>query len=223
VIGFADGLPSTSYAVIDSGYKYMYDRYNDVYRFVPLNGDIAGCAARTDSIADAWFSPGGFNRGQIRGAVKLAYNPNQTQRDELYKSRVNPVVSFPGQGTILFGDKTAQSKPSAFDRINVRRLFIVLEKAISTAAKFQLFEFNDEFTRAQFRNLVEPFLRDVQGRRGLTDFSVVCDDTNNTADVIDRNEFRADIFIKPARSINFIQLNFVATRSGVAFSEVAGS
>ena len=223
VVGFADGLPSTSYAVIDSGYKYMYDRYNDVYRFVPLNGDTAGLCARTDSVADAWFSPGGFNRGQVRGAVKLAFNPNQAQRDELYKSNVNSVVSFPGQGTVLFGDKTAQRKPSAFDRINVRRLFIVLEKAVSTAAKFQLFEFNDEFTRANFRNLVEPFLRDVQGRRGLTDFSVVCDDTNNTADVIDRNEFRADIFIKPARSINFIQLNFVATRSGVAFSEVAGS
>ena len=223
VISFADGLPSTSYAVIDSGYKYMYDRYNDVYRFVPLNGDIAGLCARTDSIADAWFSPGGFNRGQVRGAVKLAFNPNQTQRDELYKSRVNSVVTFPGQGTVLFGDKTAQAKPSAFDRVNVRRLFIVLEKAIATAAKFQLFEFNDEFTRAQFRNLVEPFLRDVQGRRGITDFSVVCDDTNNTGDVIDRNEFRADIFIKPARSINFIQLNFIATRSGVSFSEVAGS
>jgi len=223
VIGFADGLPSTSYAVIDSGYKYMYDRYNDVYRFVPLNGDIAGLCARTDNVADAWFSPGGFNRGQIRGAVKLAFNPNQTQRDELYKARVIPVTSFPGQGILLFGDKTAQSKPSAFDRINVRRLFIVLEKAVSTAAKFQLFEFNDEFTRAQFRNLVEPFLRDVQGRRGITDFSVVCDDSNNTGDVIDRNEFRADIFIKPARSINFIQLNFIATRSGVAFSEVAGA
>jgi len=223
VVGFADGLPSTSYAVIDSGYKYMYDRYNDVYRFVPLNGDIAGLCARTDNIADAWFSPGGFNRGQIRGAVKLAFNPNQTQRDELYKSRVNPIVAFPGQGTVLFGDKTAQAKPSAFDRINVRRLFIVLEKAVSTAAKFQLFEFNDEFTRAQFRNLVEPFLRDVQGRRGITDFSVVCDDSNNTGDVIDRNEFRADIFIKPARSINFIQLNFIATRTGVAFSEVAGA
>ena len=223
VKNFANGLPSTSYAVIDSGYKYMYDRYNDVYRFVPLNGDTAGLCARTDSVADAWFSPGGFNRGQVRGAVKLAFNPNQAQRDDLYKARVNSVVSFPGQGTVLFGDKTAQSKPSAFDRINVRRLFIVLEKAVSTAAKFQLFEFNDEFTRAQFRNLVEPFLRDVQGRRGLTDFSVICDDTNNTGDVIDRNEFRADIFIKPARSINFIQLNFVATRSGVAFSEVAGS
>ena len=158
VVGFADGLPSSSYAVIDSGYKQMYDKYNDVYRFVPLNGDIAGLCARTDNIADPFFSPAGYNRGQIRGAVKLAFNPNQAQRDELYKSRVNPVVTFPGQGTVLFGDKTAQAKPSAFDRINVRRLFIVLEKAISTAAKFQLFEFNDEFTRAQFRNLVEPFL-----------------------------------------------------------------
>ena len=223
VVGFADGLPSSSYAVIDSGYKYMYDKYHDVFRFVPLNGDIAGLCARRDNIADPFFSPAGFNRGQIRGAVKLAFNPNQTQRDELYKARVNPVVSFPGQGTVLFGDKTAQSKPSAFDRINVRRLFITLEKAISTAAKFQLFEFNDEFTRAQFRNLVEPFLRDVQGRRGITDFSVVCDDSYNTGDVIDRNEFRADIFVKPARSINFIQLNFIATRTGVAFSEVAGA
>ena len=223
VKAFADGLASSSYAVIDSGYKYQYDKYNDVYRYVPLCGDIAGLCARTDNVADSWFSPGGFNRGQIRGAVKLAFNPNQTQRDELYKARVNPVVTFPGQGTVLFGDKTAQAKPSAFDRINVRRLFITLEKAISTAAKFQLFEFNDEFTRAQFRNLVEPFLRDVQGRRGLSDFSVICDDSNNTADVIDRNEFRADIFVKPARSINFIQLNFIATRTGVAFSEVAGA
>ena len=223
VVSFADGLPSTSYAVIDSGYKYMYDRYNDVYRFVPLNGDTAGLCARTDNIADSHFSPAGYSRGQIRGAVKLAFNPNQSQRDELYKARINPVVSFPGQGTVLFGDKTASAKPSAFDRINVRRLFITLEKTISIAAKFQLFEFNDEFTRAQFRNLIEPFLRDVQGRRGVTDFSVVCDDTNNTADVIDRNEFRADIFVKPNRSINFIQLNFVATRSGVAFSEVAGA
>ena len=223
VKAFADGLASSSYAVIDSGYKYMYDKYNDVYRHVPLNGDIAGLCARTDNVADTWYSPGGFNRGQIRGAVKLAFNPNQTQRDDLYKARVNPVVTFPGQGTVLFGDKTAQAKPSAFDRINVRRLFIVLEKAIATAAKFQLFEFNDEFTRAGFRNLVEPFLRDVQGRRGITDFAVVCDDTNNTGEVIDRNEFRADIFIKPARSINFITLNFVATRTGVAFSEVAGA
>jgi len=223
VKSFADGLPSTSYAVIDSGYKYMYDKYNDVFRFVPLNGDTAGLCARTDDVADPWFSPGGFNRGQVRGAVKLAFNPNQTQRDDLYKARVNPVVAFPGQGTVLFGDKTAQSKPSAFDRINVRRLFIVLEKACATAAKFQLFEFNDEFSRANFRGIVEPFLRDVQGRRGITDFSVVCDTSNNTGDVIDRNEFRADIFIQPARSINFIQLNFVATRTGVAFSEVVGA
>ena len=223
VVAFADGLPSSSYAVIDSGYKQMYDKYNDVFRFVPLNGDIAGLCARTDNVADPHFSPAGYNRGQIRGAVQLAFNPNQGQRDELYKARVNPVVTFPGQGTILFGDKTAQSKPSAFDRINVRRLFITLEKAISTAAKFQLFEFNDEFTRAQFRNLVEPFLRDIQGRRGITEFSVICDDSNNTADVIDRSEFRADIFIKPARSINFIQLNFVATRTGVDFSEVVGA
>ena len=220
---FADALSSSSYAVIDSGYKYMYDKYNDVYRFVPLNGDIAGLCARTDNVADSWFSPAGLNRGQIRGAVKLAYNPNKSQRDTLYRARVNPVVTLPGQGTVLFGDKTALAKPSAFDRINVRRLFITLEKAISTAAKFQLFEFNDEFTRAQFRNLVEPFLRDVQGRRGITDFQVVCDDTNNTGDVIDRNEFRADIFVKPNRSINFITLNFIATRSGVAFSEVAGA
>ena len=223
VKGFFDGIRSSSYVVFDSGYKYTYDKYNDVFRYVPLNGDIAGLAARTDLIADSWFSPAGFNRGVIRGAVKLAYNPTQGQRDELYRARVNPVVTLPGQGTLLFGDKTGLSTPSAFDRINVRRLFITLEKAISTASKFQLFEFNDEFTRAQFRNIVEPFLRDVQGRRGVTDFSVVCDDTNNTGDVIDRNEFRADIFVKPNRSINFIQLNFVATRSGVAFSEVAGA
>ena len=223
VAAFADGLPSSSYAVIDSGYKYQFDKYNDVYRFVPLNGDVAGLCARTDLVADPWYSPGGFNRGQIRGALKLAYNPTQAQRDILYRKRVNPVTSFPGQGIVLFGDKTALSKPSAFDRINVRRLFITLEKAISTAAKFQLFEFNDEFTRAQFRNLVEPFLRDVQGRRGITDFAVVADETNNTGEVIDRNEFVADIFVKPARSINFIKLNFVATRTGVAFSEVVGA
>ena len=223
VKAFADALSSSSYAVIDSGYKYMYDKYNDIYRYVPLNGDIAGLAARTDIVADPWYSPAGFSRGQIRGAVKLAFSPNQTQRDDLYKARVNPVVTFPGQGTLLFGDKTALTKPSAFNRINVRRLFITMEKAVSTAAKFQLFEFNDEFTRAQFRNLIEPFLRDVQGRRGITDFSVVCDETNNTAEVIDRNEFVADIFVKPNRSINFIKLNFIATRSGVSFSEVAGA
>ena len=222
VKGFFDGIRSSSYVVFDSGYKYTYDKYNDVFRYVPLNGDIAGLAARTDLIADSWFSPAGFNRGVIRGAVKLAYNPTQGQRDELYRARVNPVVTLPGQGTLLFGDKTGLSTPSAFDRINVRRLFITLEKAISTASKFQLFEFNDEFTRAQFRNIVEPFLRDVQGRRGVTDFRVVCDSSNNTSDVIDRNEFRADIFVKPNRSINFIQLQFVATRSGVAFEEVVG-
>ena len=222
VKGFFDGIRSSSYVVFDSGYKYTYDKYNDVFRYVPLNGDIAGLAARTDLIADSWFSPAGFNRGVIRGAVKLAYNPTQGQRDELYRARVNPVVTLPGQGTLLFGDKTGLSTPSAFDRINVRRLFITLEKAISTASKFQLFEFNDEFTRAQFRNIVEPFLRDVQGRRGVTDFRVVCDSSNNTANVIDSNEFRADIFVKPNRSINFIQLQFVATRSGAAFEEVVG-
>ena len=215
-----DLLPSSSYAVMDSGWKYQYDRYNDVYRYVPLNGDTAGLAVRTDFVADPWFSPAGFNRGQIKNVVKLPFSPRSSERDTLYKKGVNPVVSFPGNGTVLYGDKTMLTKPSAFDRINVRRLFIVLEKAISTASKYQLFEFNDAFTRAQFRNLVEPFLRDVQGRRGITDFKVVCDDTNNTGEVIDRNEFVADIFVKPARSINFIQLNFVATRSGISFQEV---
>ena len=222
VKAFFDTIASSSYVVFDSGYKYMYDKYNDQFRFVPLNGDIAGLCARTDLTNDTWFSPAGLNRGIIRGAVKLAFNPNQAQRDVLYPARINPVVTFPGQGTILFGDKTGLSSPSAFDRINVRRLFITMEKAISTASKFQLFEFNDEFTRAQFRNLVEPFLREVQGRRGITDFLVVCDETNNSADVIDRNEFQAEIFVKPNRSINFITLKFVATRTGVAFEEIAG-
>jgi len=222
VTDFFNSIRSSSYAVFDSGYKYTYDRYNDVYRFVPLNGDIAGLAARTDILADAWFSPAGLNRGVIRGAAKLAYNPTKQQRDDLYTSRVNPVATFSGQGTVLFGDKTGLSSPSAFDRINVRRLFIILEKAIATASKFQLFEFNDEFTRANFRNIVEPFLREVQGRRGITDFLVVCDETNNTGEVIDRNEFIAEIFVKPARSINFITLSFVATRTGVSFEEVAG-
>ena len=222
VIDFFNSRSSSSYCVFDSGYKYMYDKYSDVYRFVPLNGDIAGLAARTDLVADSWFSPAGFNRGNVRGAVKLAFNPSKSQRDELYMKRINPVFTFPGQGTVLFGDKTALSSPSAFDRINVRRLFITLEKAISTASKFQLFEFNDEFTRANFRAIVEPFLREVQGRRGITDFLVVCDNTNNTGDVIDRNEFVAEIFVKPNRSINFIKLQFVATRTGVAFEEVAG-
>ena len=222
VKNFFDLLPSTSFAVFDSGYKYQYDRFNDVYRYVPLNGDTAGVTAFTESVADAFFSPAGFTRGQIRGAVKLAYEPNKDQRDTLYKARINPVNSFPGQGTVLFGDKTALAKPSAFDRINVRRLFIILEKAIATAAKFQLFEFNDEFTRAQFKNLVEPFLREIQGRRGITDFKVVADESNNTGEVIDRNEFVADIFVKPTRSINFITLNFVAVRTGVAFTEIGG-
>jgi len=220
VLAYRDDLPSSSYAVLDSGYKYQYDRYSDKYRYVPLNGDVAGLCARTDYTNDPWWSPGGLNRGQIKNVVKLAFNPGKTERDNLYKGGVNPVVNFPGQGTVLFGDKTLLAKPSAFDRINVRRLFIVLEKAIATAAKFQLFEFNDSFTRAQFKNLVEPFLRDVQGRRGVTDFRVKCDDTNNTGEVIDRNEFIADIFIKPNRSINFITLNFIAARSSVKFEEI---
>ena len=222
VLGFFNAIRSSSYVVFDSGYKYQYDRYNDVYRYVPLNGDTAGLAARTDLVADAWYSPAGLNRGNVRGAVKLAFNPTQTQRDDLYRARVNPVATFPGSGTVLFGDKTGLSAPSAFDRINVRRLFITLEKAIATASKFQLFEFNDEFTRANFRNIVEPFLREVQGRKGITDFLVVCDESNNTGDVIDRNEFIAEIFVKPARSINFITLQFIATRTGVSFDEVAG-
>jgi hypothetical protein len=222
IIGFFNTIRSSSYVMFDSGYKYQYDRYNDLYRYVPLNGDLAGLSARTDLVADSWFSPAGLNRGIIRGAVKLAFNPDKAQRDELYRARVNPVTTFPGQGTVLFGDKTGLTAPSAFDRINVRRLFIVLEKAIATASKFQLFEFNDEFTRANFRNIVEPFLREVQGRRGVTDFLVVCDETNNTGEVIDRNEFIAEIFIKPARSINFITLQFIATRTGVSFDEVAG-
>jgi phage tail sheath protein FI len=222
VTGWVEGLTSTSYASVDSSAVYVYDKYNDVYRWIGAAGHIAGLCANTDNVADAWFSPAGVNRGQLLGITKLAWNPNKAERDDLYKKRCNPLVSLPGQGTILFGDKTLLKRPSAFDRINVRRLFIVLEKAISTAAEGQLFEFNDEFTRAQFRNLVEPFLRDVKGRRGLTDFAVVCDTTNNTSQVIDANSFVADIFIKPARSINFINLNFVATRTGVDFSEISG-
>lgn len=213
---------STSYAVMDSGWKYMYDKYNDVYRWVPLNGDVAGLCARTDSDRDPWFSPAGLTRGQIKNVIKLSYNPTKANRDELYKNAVNPVVSFTGEGTMLFGDKTLLGRPSAFDRINVRRLFIVLEKSIAKAARSSLFEFNDEFTRAQFVNLVEPFLRTVQGRRGIYDYRVVCDETNNTPEIIDRNEFIGDIYVKPAKSINFIQLNFVAVRTGVAFEEVVG-
>jgi phage tail sheath protein FI len=214
---------NSSYAVCDSGWKYQLDTYNNLVRLVPLNADIAGLVARTEFTNEAWFSPAGFNRGQIKSVVKLAYNPSsEAHRDELYTRQINPVVSFPGEGVILFGDKTMQTKPSAFDRINVRRLFIILEKAIATASKFFLFEQNDAFTRAQFRNLVVPFLKTVQQRRGITDFKVVCDETNNTGEVIDRNEFVADIFVKPTRSINFIQLNFIATKTGVNFSEVGG-
>ena len=222
VKAFADQLTSTSYGVIDSTALKVYDKYNDVYRWIPAAGHMAGLCANTDSIADAWFSPAGFTRGQLLGVTKIAFNPKQADRDTLYKARVNPITSFPGQGIVLYGDKTAQTKPSAFDRINVRRLFIVLEKAVATAAKYQLFEFNDDFTRAMFRNMVEPFLRDVKGRRGLTDFAVVCDGTNNTGEIIDTNQFVADIYIKPARSINFITLNFIATRTGVEFSEIIG-
>lgn len=222
IVAYRNVLPSSSYMVIDTGYKYMYDKYNDAFRWVPLGGDIAGLCARTDFTDDPWFSPAGLNRGQIRNVVKLAFSPRKTDRDNLYKAGINPVVSMPGQGVVLYGDKTGLTKPSAFDRINVRRLFIVLQKSIATAAKYQLFEFNDEFTRAQFRNMIEPFLRDVQGRRGLTDFRVVCDDTNNTGEVIDTNRFVADIYLKPARSINFISLNFIATRTDVSFEEIAG-
>ena len=225
IIDFRDNLRAGydgSYGFLDSGYKYMYDKYNDINRWIPLNGDIAGLMVRTDRTNAPWFSPAGYNRGHIKNVIKLAYNPKQADRDILYRAGVNPVVTFPGQGTILYGDKTLLAKPSAFDRINVRRLFIVLEKAISKASKYTLFEFNDEFTRLQFKNLVVPYLRDVKGRRGITDFLVVCDSTNNTAEVIDRNEFVGDIYIKPARSINYIQLNFIAVRTGVQFNTIVG-
>ena len=222
IINFTGTLSSSTFAVVDSGYKYQCDKYADVYRWIPLNADVAGLCARTDDVRDPWFSPAGYNRGNIKNVVKLLVNPSKAQRDLLYKNSINPVITQPGQGTVLFGDKTFTSTVSAFDRINVRRLFIVLEKTIGTAAKSTLFEFNDDFTRAQFTNLVEPFLRDVQGRRGIYDFKVVCDETNNTAQVIDSNQFVGDIYIKPARSINFIQLIFVAVRSGVEFSEIVG-
>jgi hypothetical protein len=220
VINWANNIRDTSYAFLDCGYKYVYDKYNDVYRWVPLNGDMAGLAARCDLTNDPWWSFAGLNRGQIKGAIRLAWNPRQAERDLLYKNKVNPVISTPNQGIYLYGDKTALSKPSAFDRVNVRRLFIVLEKAIARAAKYSLFDFNDDLTRAQFRNMVNPYLRDVKGRRGIYDFLVICDATNNSPEVIDRNEFIGTILIKPARSINFIQLNFVAVRTGVQFSTV---
>jgi phage tail sheath protein FI len=223
IVALADTLSSSSYAVMDSAWCYQYDKYTDNYCYIPACGHTAGIMARSDQERDAWFSPAGFNRGQILGITKLSFNPNQAERDALYKKRVNPIVTFPGQGTVLFGDKTLLSNASAFDRINVRRLFIVMEKAIATAAKFQLFEFNDAFTRAQFRATIEPFLRQVKGRRGIVDFQVVCDDTNNSQSVVDANQFQASIFVKPNRSINFITLNFVAARSGVEFEEVYGA
>jgi len=215
-------LTPTSYSVMDGNWKYMYDRYNDVYRWVPLNGDVAGLCVETDNATDPWFSPAGFNRGQVKNAVKLAFNPTKANRDDMYSAAINPVVNSQGNGIVLFGDKTMTVAPTAFSRINVRRLFIVLEKAIAIAAKYQLFEFNDSFTRAQFTSLLTPFLRDVQGRRGIYDFKVICNTSNNTTQVIDANEFKADIFIKPAKSINFIQLNFIATRTGVSFDEIGG-
>jgi len=223
VISFYAPVTSSSYAIFDSGYKYMYDKFADTFRYVPLNGDIAGLCARNDINNFPWFSPAGTTRGAILNAVKLAYNPSKTQRDRLYSNRINSVIFTPGSGIVLFGDKTGLAKSSAFDRINVRRLFIYLENAISAAAKDQLFEFNDETTRSNFANIVEPFLRDVQAKRGIQDFRVICDETNNTASIIDNNEFVADIFVKPARSINFIGLTFVATRSGVSFEEIIGT
>ena len=223
VTTFETNLTQSSYAVMDSGYKYQYDKYSDKYRWVPLNGDIAGLCVRTDNVRDPWWSPAGYNRGIIKNTVKLAFNPKKGERDILYKAGINPVITQNGQGHLLFGDKTLLNRPSAFDRINVRRLFIVLEKAISTAAKYTLFEFNDNATRAKFKNMVEPYLRDILGRRGIYDFRVVCDESNNTAEVIDRNEFIGDIYIKPAKSINFVQLNFVAVRTGVEFEEIVGN
>lgn len=223
VISDFSTLGSTSYVVLDSSAVHVYNKYTDQYQYIPAAGHMAGLCARTDNTNDPWFSPAGYSRGQLLGVSKLKFNPNQVERDALYKKGINPIVAQPGQGILLFGDKTYQRKPSAFDRINVRRLFIVLEKAISTASKFQLFELNDEFTRAMFRNMVEPFLRDVKGRRGINDFLVVCDETNNTGNIIDTNRFVADIYIKPARSINFITLNFIATRTGVEFSEIVGT
>ena len=222
VEAYFNALGSSSYTIFDSGYTKMYDRYNDVYRHVPLNGHIAGLCARTDATNDPWWSPAGLTRGQIRGSIELAYNPSQSERDTLYRARINPVVAFPGEGTMLFGDKTGLARNSAFSRINVRRLFLTVEEAIKLAARSVLFEFNDQFTRDNFRAMVDPYLRDVQARQGITDFLTVCDETNNTGQVIDNHEFRADFYIKPARSINFITLTFIAVRTDVSFSEVVG-
>ena len=223
IINFFDPITSSSYAVFDSGYKYMFDRFNNTFRYIPCNADVAGLMARTSINQYSWFSPAGASRGAINGAVKLAYNPSKAQRDILYPKRINPIIFSPGAGIILFGDKTALSYVSAFDRINVRRLFLTIESSIERAARAQLFEFNDVITRSNFINIVEPYLRDVKSKRGITDFLVICDETNNTPDIIDANQFRADIFVKPARSINFIGLTFVATRTGVSFEEVVGS
>ena len=223
IISWLSTLGRTStYAVADSGWKYQYDVYNNTYRWIPLNGDIAGLCVQTDTTRDAWYSPAGFNRGSIKNAIKLAWNPSKTYRDTLYAAGINPVVSFPGQGIILFGDKTLTNRPSAFDRIGVRRLFIILEKTISKSAQSSLFELNDDFTRSQFISTVVPFLRDIQGRNGIVDFRVVCDTTNNTPQVIDANQFVGDIYIKPTRSINFVQLNFVAVATGVEFTTIVG-
>ena len=223
LINYFSTLSSSSYAVFDSGYKYQFDRFNNEFRYVPANADVAGLMTRTSIVAFPWFSPAGQQRGVINNAVKLAYNPNKAQRDRLYPQRVNSFITKPGVGTLLFGDKTALGYASAFDRINVRRLFLTVEQALERAAEAQLFELNDELTRANFRNIVEPFLRDVQAKRGLFGFLVVCDSSNNTPDVIDNNEFRADIFLKPAKSINYVTLTFVATRTGISFEEVAGT
>ena len=220
---FANSLPSSSYLILDNNYFKVFDKYNDKYINIPAASSTAGLMASTDLIADPWYSPAGQRRGNYRGVTDILTNPNQTQRDQIYKAGVNPIANIPGTGLILFGDKTLERRPSAFDRINVRRLFIAIEKSIGEAAKNVMFEFNDEFTRAEFVNIVEPFLRRVKGRRGITDFRVVCDETNNTQEVIDNNQFVANIFIKPARSINFVQLNFVAVRTGVDFEEVVGS
>ena len=223
VVDFFESISdSSSYAVFDNNYKYIYDRFNDTYRWIPCNADMAGLCVNTTEVAEPWYSPAGFNRGNLRNAIKIAFNPNQEQRDDLYAKRVNPIVSFPGQGIVLFGDKTALRSPSAFDRINVRRLFLILEKTIKDFSKSVLFELNDTTTRTNFTTQVNNYMRDIQARRGMTDFLVVADESNNTPDVIDRNEFVADIYIKPARSINFITLTFVATRTGVSFDEVVG-
>ena len=221
-LNFFNGMTSTSYAVFDSGYKYYYDRFNDKYRYIPCNGDIAGLCVNTTSLLDDWYSPAGVNRGSLRNAIKLAYNPSKADRDELYMNRINPVVIFPGSGVTLFGDKTALASPSAFDRINVRRLFLNLEKRVGDLAKQVLFEQNDATTRSSFSSAVNSYLSEVQSRRGVTDFLVVCDESNNTPDVIDRNEFVAELFVKPTRSINFITVTFTATKTGVSFSEVVG-